>query len=347
MAKVTNQVLVGNEVLYIDEDGRSYYFGDFFRHVVTEAYPLPSLNPSGVTRKSPRQKRPPSQGRGSALQGPLRDCFSQCAARWSQLPDNCPTTPLCHPVSSKELIWQGKQDQGVPCSYFDLYMRCCMSSCTEISITGPDGSGVTGGAISENEECFKCPETRPENPELYVLDTTVPCGGQIELEIVPADFPLPYTIRLISGGGFISGGNTYNAPNDNINCDQNALIALDVCDELIQTVKIGVNCVQGPYQAYHEVTEECWQAASPPDDIICGHEISPSNPYAWAANCNNQVGCDGTILVSGYLSYCWSTNPSDCFGQGFCAHFLQPAIPPIDDRTPAMKAAGCCPGGLA
>ena len=90
MAKVKNQVYDGSEESYTDAAGRIHYLGELIRHTLSPAYPLPSLNPTGVVRKSPRGYKPTEQGNGSARQRPWRDCFKACCAQWDEMPDVCP-----------------------------------------------------------------------------------------------------------------------------------------------------------------------------------------------------------------------------------------------------------------
>ena len=156
MAKVKDQVYDGSEVTYQDKDGAFHFFGELFRHIMPDAYPFFSLNPTGIARKSPRGYRVPQQGRGTEEQAPYRECFQQCADRWNSMEIECPDPAPCKLVSSKANVHTAKVDQGVMCAYYDLFMGCCMSSCTEISIEGPGGVSFSSGTISENNNCWPC-----------------------------------------------------------------------------------------------------------------------------------------------------------------------------------------------
>ena len=217
MAKVKDQVYDGSEESYTDADGRIHYLGDLIRQTTTYAYPLHSGDIYKVIRKSPRGYKPALQGLGSDKQLPWRMCFQQCCERWNALPDDCPAIGLCPPRSSKKNVWDAKTAQGVMCSYFDLYLGCCISSCTEISVTGPDGVTFAGGAISADDECWPCP-TPCRDSVLSIAYTTAVMGfGESQAlhahdsafgDAVPCCQAAELEWRIVSGGGTLGNADT-------------------------------------------------------------------------------------------------------------------------------------------
>jgi hypothetical protein len=292
MATVRNQILFPSELLYTDADGNNYYFGEAFRQIVTEGYPLPTLNPRSVTRKTPRGYRPTQQGTGSSLQMPLRQCFQQCAERWRTMPDVCGTVPLCKNTSSKKNIWDGKVAQGVPCSFYDLYMRCCMATCTEMEITIPGHGIITGGTISAEENCFPCDPVLPCK-DVAILYTTQQMGPS-EYQGLSVSNPAVGSIYhwILAGGGSLNSHDginvVYHSPADNPDCVNNAQISLfqavagcpDLVWHICSSLGIATNTFTEPNLAFAGYGEDN-QVYSDMARCGCTYIGIPAYEYGW------------------------------------------------------------------
>jgi len=362
MATVKNQVYDGSEETYTDANGVIHYFGELFRHIMTDAYPLPLLNPRGVSRKSPRGHKPTQQGTGSPRQLIYRMCFSECAARWNSLPAECPEKGTCNLTSSKANVWDGKTSQGVMCSYLDLYMACCLSYCTEITITGPGGSGASGGAIPEDLDCFPCPrgggegtlEIEYESNQLF-FDQSMGLYAYDSLEGPGHECCEGDEITWsLSGGGEINptkgGSTTYKAPSSNGGCANNASItAQDACG---RTATVEIAVTSGTHGAGQMVGVEYSEG-----EIFCwpGTEFCQPCVLVNCAVIGQPFDCQGADVgapcsMGGQISFCVSEDA--CWGG-----YFQPACyitqsmslsevlsaSPKDFRNEAAKDAGCCP----
>lgn len=336
MAKVKDQLYDGSEISYIDASGRTHYLGEFLRQTMTNGYPLPSLNPTSVSRKSPRGNKPTTRGRGSEEQAPWRDCYQQCCDNWNAMQDDCPSIGPCITVTSKKKIWEAKQEQGVMCSYFDLYMGCCLSFCTEIEVTGSDGGVHKGGAIPANDGCWPCESPCMESilsigcttnhmqvgqsQDLWAVDsffgTSIPCYPPDEIHW-----------SIASGGGSLSNftglSTTYTAPDKNDYCLDNVLI---------------------------EIVDPCERSAE------LGITINAYVAYELAYIVIDYVTCSipGSCHYMGSKFYCWGEWTGEHDGDWCCvpgsacpctlvSHCEGACLSPIDKRSPAMIAQGCCP----
>ena len=366
MAKVKDQIRDRSEVSYIDAAGRTCYLDELFRHIMPDAYPLPSLNPTGVARKSSRGHNGPTQGNGSPEQLPWRMCFQECADRWNALPDVCPAMGSCDETSSKKNVWDARQAQGVMCSYFDLYMSCCMKSCTKISITGPKGVEFTGGTIGSTEGCWPCPPVNKDT-ELSIGYTTqqmsanqqqtLTAEGLISSGAISCCAAEDLKWELVSGGGSLDPrtgpSTTYIAPAENPNCVENATIQLTDCYGRTATLEIAINTTTPDADAY-----EYWVEHDPESCETIGGSCWFGCGDIWI----NGYRCDGTLrrtitncvkgggAVSGgtpcseaVCNY-WRTQ-LECKTSEEAAAICGYANP-VDVRSDAMKLAGCCPGQL-
>jgi len=374
MAKVKNQIYDGSEETYTDASGVIHFFGESFRHIMPNAYPLPSLNSTGVTRKSPRGYKPSQQGHGSAAQRPWRDCFALCAERWDSLPDECEAIPTCPAHSSKNSVWDAKQAQGVMCSYFDLYMDCCLSSCTEISIIGPDGISVTGGAISDDDNCWPCvpPCMASELSIAYASQQMV--TGEIQLlmahdsafgDSIPCCHPEELSWELVSGGGSLSSFNgpstLYTASDNNIDCANNPTIKLTDCCGRSASLQLAVSATgydpsQNAVYTYTDKEENCFPDANcpgsgcvcpPPVFAICNCSI-----VEWIYNCAGELihgpdMCETQVSFCAVEGKCLDTDLNRCAVPGcpYSANELE-SWSPIDGRSAEQITAGCCPALL-
>ena len=352
MVKVWEQQYPGGDVTYIDESGVTHVEGAQHRQTMPDAYPLPSTAPAGVTRKTPRGNKPPTQGRGSIKQGPWRECFKKCTIRWGALPDECPWDDECPPTSSKKNVWDAKQAQGVMCAYYDLYIACCLSSCEQITIAGPKGKPVARGIISPYEGCFPC-----DNPSTGKVLSIAYWSQQMNVgehqSLAAHDSVAGYSIpfcadetlhwSIVSGGGsltFATGLSTeYHAPDTNENCDGNPTIKLTDCCGRVATLKMAINgAAAGELAVY-----ECCNGASwfgPPRTNLC---------------CVFGYSCDGLAIGYGYSIYCEYMGCLDVYTSRIqmwadlsypCEQGGNPPAGISDARTPAQKASGCCPTQL-
>ena len=385
MAKVKDQVLPGSDISYIDSTGIVHYDADLVRHIMPNAYPLPSLNPTGVAKKTSRNKRPPDQGNGSPDQYPRRACFRLCADRWNAIQDECETGGSCTPSTSKKNIWDAKTDQGVMCSYYDLYMSCCMNGCVEVYVKTPEGNVEMGGKISPEETCWPCPPIDLELPlSIEYTTTQMRCGesqflglNNIALDCCPG-VPL---IWQLSGGGSLSVGEdsmsaTYNAPATNPNCSNNGTVSVTDCFGRTASVSFSSNC-------FTATTVMAFTTKSVVDyNTFLYFDLPnwppPDKPRYYCAEGNvalDAFNCDGAqpgnLAGCWHCALAWNVKCNDCgFGDcfyppnsddigglffGVDCHGVQPGTvcnpfsSPFgitDIRTDAQKEAGCCPEGL-
>lgn len=343
MAKVKDQIFDRSQVSYVDAAGRVCYLDELFRHIMPDAYPLFSLNPVGVARKSSRGHNQPTQGRGSPDQLPYRMCFQDCADLWRALPDECPAVPLCNGPSSKKSIWEAKQEQGVMCSYYDLFMSCCMKHCYEISIVGPDGVGFKGGAISSLAACWPC-ESPCNTSELSIGYTTdqMTVGSSQTLtacdsfygDSVPCCRPDDLMWEILTGGGSLSAefgsAVTYYAPADISGCSANPTIRLSDCCGRSAELTTAVTKVHD-YDAYYVPGQGHWAGT-------LGYCNCYYPGYDW-----KYYGCDGVYRRDGVYGLC--AGPEEhCPPYVVGDECYDPTCAAIKDvRTPQQILDGCCP----
>jgi len=349
MAKVKDQVYDGSEESYTDASGLTHYHGEFLRQTITDGYPLESADPSEVVRKSPRGYKPTIQGTGSAKQRSWRDCFKLCAEQWNELPDECPEIGPCPTITSKENIWNAKQAQGVMCSYFDLFMGCCLSSCTEISVTGPDGATFTGGVIPEDTNCWPCDAPcknsvlsiaytaqqmlMGETQELIAHDSVygdeVPCcpTGNLSWEIISGSG----TLEPDSGQAVV-----YEAPESNENCLENPTIQVTDCCGRTATLTLAVSITSSDGSN----AINCCGTVTRGAILFCSRYCTYTRTWF---DCNDMYVKEATIQdwITDYDPNCY--NPPDMMGTS-CGYQYDPL--PIDIRTEELKASGCCPVNL-
>ena len=337
MARVKNQVLFEDEESYTDAGGIVHYNGVGYRQGATEAYPGYLGAEYGTVRKSPRSRRPPQQGRGSPLQAPWRDCFSQCADRWNALPDVCGDDPACDPTSSKENVLTAKADAGVSCSAFDLYMRCCLGQCVTIDIYAPGGVTYSGGTIPDVESCFPCDDNLPSY-SIVAASPVIGCNESIVLSIDPAPSPgVRFQITQTSGGGsFVDG--IYTSPSSNPDCVNNPSFELSVCDKPVGSFSLSVSCADaispaflfhpGPCQAYNNAFGIClcWRGG-------------PYLSVPWQI-----LNCFGDYIQDSTYFTHWGPYPDDICGPSpgpscDCNGLANT----VDIRSAQQKIDGCCP----
>jgi len=312
---------------YLDAAGDDHYFGEFYRQILKEAYPSPGDPDTDITGQSPRGARPSQQGEGTPEQEDVRAAFSACAALWDTLPEECPEPPTVPPTTSKASVWQAKQDFGVVCSYYDLFMRCCIGYAL-----GNDGAMPDG-------DCFPC-GSGCTCEEIAIGYTTqgMQVNEQQTLTVIGAVEGCTYAWAITSGGGSLSAPSgtsvIYTAPSTNPNCDLNATVVLSVDGDPCDSVEIAINAVVDGNYAYYAVTVSPWKKTQ-----YCG--------YRW-----NAFRCNGVVRSYGEnSSYCCSPGDACPYTEENWPDVCFPVCPPVgalvtDIRTEAMIAAGCCSDSL-
>jgi len=361
MAKVKDQVLPGSDVSYIDSTGITHYDADLIRHIMPNAYPLPTLNPTGVARETARNKRPSHQGPGSPDQSIQRQCFRACASRWNNIYTTCPEYCDVKPTTSKEKVFEAKGSQGVMCSYYDLYMSCCMSGCNRST-----------GAISRDEECFLCPQPDPDTPDgdpdackecipsIEYTSQQMSGGESQDLTYTPDDAcpdappcePEDITWEITVGGGSFNNdpdispdpvtttsgfSPTYYAPEDNTNCENNPTIEMTDCRGYKSIISLAVNTSSGGWSFIMDAVGDMFEP--------CAYQLGANppiiGPVYWYTR--DWYTCSGEYSKSDGKSFCIIDSgcelpPTHPYTEG-------PVCNPdkVDIRTEAQKEAGCCP----
>jgi len=363
MAKVKDQIYDGSEETYTDAGGVIHFFGELFRHIMPDSYPLPSLNPTGVTRKSPRGYKPSQQGPGSAAQRPWRECFVLCAERWDELPDECPEIPPCPARPSKDSVWMAKQAQGVMCSYYDLYMDCCLSSCVEISIEGPDGVSYTGGSIPDVDDCWPCvPPCLESTLSISHTTTRMQVGESQQLtahdslfgDEVPCCPTGDLSWEIIVGGGILepdSGQSVlYIAPETNDGCTENPTIEVTDCCGRTAQLKLAVNQYSNTVPPNTAVfVGECTTSQEVTQAEACANPECPGYPscicYDKTASLYAKVYayfCDGTPVGAGVE--CGDKDCGACGTSAGCVCDDVPLSPPCScDEAFTQVSSKCRP----
>jgi hypothetical protein len=184
-----------------------------------------------------------------------------------------------------------------------------------------------------------------------VYPSYAPCEGQWQ------GFVFTWSL---SGGGSLSSTTdqniVYTAPSSNAGCTQNATISLLCNGVAVDTLEIAINAVATGVAFYIKAT--AFDESTPSYEEPC---LLSGYYAAWRISID-AYKCDGTLNnhVGGstqYSSYpCWSlkdddwVSPSCCVeAKTKCENGVAPVGPldvPIDTRTAAQIAAGCCPAEL-
>ena len=340
MAKVTEYNPPDAEWLYTDADGVDHFQGELWRMIAGGAYPEDPAGDLDIIGASGRGARVSQQGDGSAAQKEIRDPFRECTELWNSLPAECPSTPTDPPATSKLGVWEAKQEHGVVCSYYDLFLRCCMQFALSHDGSMPQGdcfpcddlcicAGITIGFTTQQMAI-------DEEQTLYALGAIDGCA---------------YLWQITSGGGSLSAETgscvVYTAPGSNAGCENNATITLSTNEGICDTLKIAVNAVAVPYAAYRLVDYMTCQWSGPSYAHKCGAVMDDMH-------CDGTFfsGCSSSVIVS-------NSDPDyDCpeicsdsdkaivmCGQSYTLQFLYNNTY-IDQRSEAQIAAGCCPAAL-
>ncbi len=166
------------------------YFGEVYRQILQEAWLPEKAEEWARVGKSMRGRRPTQMGMYARSptedQSNVRQGFSKCAAAWKTLPWDNPDLPGCDDRWGKEYWLKEKEDRGVPCSYYDLFMRYCLRYWLD-------------------NQCLM--------PSVYTLD----CGPPLTGVVCKGEYTLPITgscgsISLVGGEGSFSPPDTWTAP---------------------------------------------------------------------------------------------------------------------------------------
>lgn len=114
----------------MENPGDDLYFGEVMRRVIQDPWQPKKEDTWYRTGLSTRGWRPTQRGiyvhSPTYEQSFVRQGFSQCAALWRTLPDITPEDLADTCRKGKDYWWDQKQERGVTCSYYDLFMRYCM-----------------------------------------------------------------------------------------------------------------------------------------------------------------------------------------------------------------------------
>lgn len=236
--------------------------------------------------------------------------------------------------------------------------------CDDVKITVRDRCG--------NEDFFRaavCDFAAPLS--LGYTSLQMSCGGAQSLS--PIGGVAPFIWSLQGGGTLVVNDDlglsaTYTAPAANADCALNPTIMVSDCCGTSADIKIAVNCVAGGAEAYRLYEADCIPAFGG-GCTGCGNTGCPP-PDTWTqgyADHFDTYKCDGTWIaqVAGVFGIGYAYGGSCTHGQPYpgdacnrvpgCFFFGAPGCPPnatctpyhcgeaLDKRTPAQKAAGCCP----
>lgn len=370
MAKVTGSNPPVTDWQYTDATGESHFFGEFFRKIFKGLYPSQTDPETDITGQSSRGIRPSEQGIGTAAQEPVRDRFLQCTELWHSLPEECPETITDPPTTSKKSVWDAKVDFGVPCSYYDLFMRCCLKWAESHDGEMPQG------------DCFPCPgqECSCEGVSIGYTSDGMSGGESQYLVVMGAVQSCTYTWAIISGGGSldVTEGDEveYTAPTTNPYCANNPTIGLYVNEELCDTLTLAINTanIDAEVVRVYAMVYECANYVTGnyyPNTGLCDGD------YIYSLNARMSMtgyNCDGSVrntcavtgttsttdMKNGDGNFYLCNNETDratacsilmnkvknynCIG----IHSFQDRldISPVDERYSWMIADGCCPPQL-
>lgn len=196
MAKVKGYNPPETEFAYDDADGLRHYLGEGIRMVVGEGFISPRDLETDIIGKSRRGARPSQQGEGTVNQRKYRKAFKSCTILWNSLPEECPDPLPDPPPTTKESIWNEKLEHGVVCSYYDLFMRCCLKFALAHGGKMPDG------------DCFPCtPVEACDGVSIEYATQIIGFGKQLELSVDGAVEGFDYKWKITSGPGTLSRGN--------------------------------------------------------------------------------------------------------------------------------------------
>ena len=252
------------------------------------------------------------------------------------------------PTSSKESVWAAKLEHGVVCSYYDLFLRCCIKFAL-----ANDGAMPT-------DECFPCEyECSCVGISIGFTSLSMEVGSFQDLTVIGAKEECSYKWAIVSGGGSLSAATgatvRYTAPATNPDCLSNVVISLSVGEDSCDSLGISIYAVSDPELVAYWVVD---------DFITTDCEYEDEDRYMCSRNVLiKSYNCAGVYLALvrsiGISTSAWGTHScEECFAfldtGGWTAGWVWEQVAAagfssgevIDKRTDAMKAAGCCPAGL-
>jgi len=349
MAKVKNQILPVDDVYYTDAKGNPHFEMDLFHHLFTDPYPLHQLVDFLAVGKTRRNHKPSTQGEGTPKQRWPRACFVACVARWHQLPRVCPDEPTCKPITSKQNVWDAKLEQGIKCSYFDLYMACCLSTCFEVTVSSWEFGEVKNYMVESDEQCWPCESIDPFGTVDILFTSQQMQVSQYQNLIASGPCPCePGQLTWeLTGGGYLTNKEgpttTYFAPDENPECAYNPTIQLFCDGVLAAELKIAVNAVSGGSAVGRYCQKACDECIPQGGENSCSGAVYDFYPFNNGANCCHDFRCDGSFLGNGFWEFSsWWNFYNECHASDWCAN-MEAEDHTEDFRTINQKMAGCCP----
>ncbi|MBA7562079.1 hypothetical protein ES708_03728 [subsurface metagenome] len=320
------------EFVYEEETGIIHWLGEFIRSIITEGYISPSDPGVIVIGQSRREGRPTQRGAGVGPQKFIRKAFIDCTELWNSLPEECPDPLPDPPPASKMSVWEAKIEHGVVCSYYDMWMRCCMKF------------AIAHGGEMPTNECFPC-EIICTCEDIEIAYATQQMWVNEEQVLSAINFidGCVYNWAIVSGGGTLSSATgtavVYTAPSSNENCEQNPIISLSVKGTVCDTVAFAVNA--SPFWGAYRTVSGCY-AGSP------GGSYPDTCPEDYGCTDETYYQCDGTAQQTQIACFQEAWEPGGeiaaCESEvaaGYCDE-----AGTYDTRSDYMKSVGCCPAGL-
>lgn len=248
MAKTKGSNPPVRELMYKDADGILYYLGEFFRGIFSEGFISPRDPEIDITGRSNRGRRPTQEGPGSAQQKIYRESFHNCSVLWNSLPEECPDPVPDPPPTSKKSVWDAKLEHGVVCSYYDLFMKCCM-----------EFAKTHGGAMPDGD-CFPCEAECVPDPDIEwdktVSAKTIARDSAVTVAITGEGISKPFSWS-VSGTGFSMLNSETTGVTNTLIADDTACgtakITVTGCDDTVTTGC--VRCTEG----YWNLISNCSQ----------------------------------------------------------------------------------------
>jgi len=289
MALVENQNLPHTDITYQDSGGKAQYLGEVWRDTLSEGYYESPLDDKSIVRKSSKGRRPSQRGRGTPYQRAYRVLFKACAAAWRLLPVDGKNYCWCNSFTSKDSVFKAKGAYGVICSYYDLWMRCCLKYAIARLPSNPEYIDIKKfkPELPDNGECFPDLTQDPggsgisyETLEMRLgTSQEITIGGKIEDVCYVWDWGPNYI------GNFYSDIGLYIAPDTLPDEWDNVTFSLYRghidCDELIDRITVNfITC---------DDTEMEWDDVNSDDTIVRGGNAfvyitdtaNLGGPYEW------------------------------------------------------------------
>lgn len=324
MAKVKNQNIPAQEILYSPDPQRPYTIGEAYVHTLTEGHNSPVEEGQLIVQKTPRNGRPRQRGKGTPAQATQRDCFKCCAEMWRNTPNffkNC----------VKEIYNStrpGPKTRQIPPEWYSTpystFMGECLKKCRAI-----------GNCEFSPFEIFTCPDTRCTGATIGFTTNQMQGGETQNLTILNPNPAGSYELRIISGGGEIDGDGKYYAPNTNPNCQENVTIALICYETIMDTLEIAINTGTG-LAGYVDFFCQTQRAIG-----LCAAQIKAKKLYCDGSTSTSYYACSpGTggipCTLDNYLEI-WEELCQIEWGRITCQS---------DTRTTEQLLSGCCPTQL-